>query len=184
VVRLEDALLPGGFDADGTLIHRLATVFLVAGPVEELCKFAVVWLLVWPRAAFNEPMDGILYGVASAAGFATAENLWFMVDEPAVILARGPVAVGGHILFASCWGGALGHARMLSGRARRFVIVTLGVLLAAVAHGLFDAIVFTSQRELTLAQARAAQITLFLACFAFLRWRMHVARAQSPFRAR
>src|SRR5947207_8219700 len=57
---LENRLLPAGIDLEGALQARLQAVFLVAGPVEELCKFGAVWLLVWPRASFNEPMDGIL----------------------------------------------------------------------------------------------------------------------------
>jgi RsiW-degrading membrane proteinase PrsW (M82 family) len=181
---LESRLLPGGGDLDGALLMRLRAVFLVAGPVEEVCKFAAVWLLVWPRASFNEPMDGIIYAIMAATGFATAENLYFMAGDPQVILARGPVSVGVHILFAAFWGGALAHARTLEDRAQRFVIITLGVVVAAVVHGLFDAIVFASGRELTLGEARAAQIVLVIGCFTFLRWRIRVALAQSPFRGR
>jgi RsiW-degrading membrane proteinase PrsW (M82 family) len=179
---LEDRLLPTGIDLDGALPARLGAVFLVAGPVEEFCKFAAVWLLVWPRASCNEPMDGILYAVMAATGFASAENLYFMVGDPRVILSRGPVSVAVHILFAAFWSGALAHARTLTGRPRRFLVITLGLAMGAVVHGLFDMIVFAGQHELTVGQSRAAQISLVLACFAFLRWRIRVALAQSPFR--
>jgi protease PrsW len=181
---LEGRLLPAGPDLDGALSARLAAAFLVAGPVEECCKFAVVWLLVRPWASFNEPMDGTLYAVMAAAGFATAENLYFMDGDPQVILQRGPISVAVHILFAAFWGGALAHAYMLRDRRRRCLILCLGVAVAAGVHGLYDAIVFASQRELTLGQSRAAQISLVLGCFVFLRWRMRVALAQSPFRGR
>src|SRR5262249_26970600 len=80
------------------------------------------------------------------------------------------------------WGGALAHAKVLTDRAQRFIVIVLGVLVAAGVHGLFDAIVFSTDHELTLGQARAAQIILVAACFAFLRWRMRVALSQSPFR--
>jgi RsiW-degrading membrane proteinase PrsW (M82 family) len=179
---LEDRLLPHGPDLDGTLIERWKAVFLVAGPVEEICKFAAVWLLVWPRAHFNEPMDGIVYAVAAATGFATAENFWFMHGQPSVILSRGPIAVAIHILFAAFWGGAMGHARGLPNRSRRFLIITLGVAMASFVHGAFDAIVFSVGHEISLGQARTLQILLVTACFAFLRWRMKVALSQSPFR--
>jgi RsiW-degrading membrane proteinase PrsW (M82 family) len=179
---LENRLLPAGTDLAGTLPARLGAVFLVAGPVEELCKFAAVWLLVRPRASFNEPMDGILYAVMAATGFATAENLYFMQGDPQVILSRGPVSVAVHILFAAFWGGALAEAQGMTGCARRFLLLPLGVAAAAVVHGLFDAIVFAGRREITLGQSRAAQIVLALACFAFLRWRIRVALACSPFR--
>jgi len=179
---LENRLLPG-LDLEGDLAARLEAVFFVAGPVEELCKFVAVWLLVRPWASFNEPMDGILYAVMAATGFATAENLYFMQGDPQVILSRGPISVAMHLLFAAFWGGALAEAQGMTGRARRFCLIALGVAAAAVVHGLFDAIVFAGQREITLAQSRAAQILLALACFAFLRWRIRVALACSPFRA-
>jgi protease PrsW len=178
---LENWLLPAGPDLEGPLAARVGAAFLVAGPVEECCKFSVVWLLVRPRASFNEPMDGILYAVMAATGFATAENLYFMAGDPQVILARGPIGVAVHILFAAFWGGALAHAYMQTARRRRALILVLGVAAAAFVHGAFDAIVLASQRELSLGQARAAQIVLVLACFAFLRWRIRVALAQSPF---
>src|SRR5207253_1368590 len=50
---LENRLLPG-MDLEGGLAARLGAVFFVAGPVEEFCKFAAVWLLIRPRASFNE----------------------------------------------------------------------------------------------------------------------------------
>ncbi len=179
---LENRLLPAGADLEGALSARLTAALLVAGPVEELCKFAAVGLLVCPRAAFNEPMDGILYAVMAATGFATAENLYFMAGDPSVILSRGPVSVAAHILFAAFWGGALAHARTMRGQSHRFLILSLGLFMSAAVHGLFDAIGFAARRELTLGQSRAAQISLVLACFAFLRWRIRVALAQSPFR--
>jgi protease PrsW len=179
---MENWLLPGGVDWERTLSTRLGAVFLVAGPVEELCKFAAVGLLVAPRASFNEPMDGIVYAVMAAIGFATAENFYYMAGDPGVILFRGPISVAAHILFAAFWGGALAHARLVTGRARRFILLLAGLVISAAVHGLFDAIVFAGQHELTLGLSRAAQISLVLACFAFLRWRIRVALAQSPFR--
>jgi hypothetical protein len=107
-----------------------------------------------------------------------------MAGDPQVILARGPVSVAVHILFAAFWGGALAHARLLSVRWHRFLVIAVGLVVSAVVHGLYDAIVFAGQRELTLGQSRAAQISLVLACFAFLRWRIRVALAQSPFRSK
>jgi RsiW-degrading membrane proteinase PrsW (M82 family) len=181
---LEGLLLPNGVDQDGPLIERLKAVFLVAGPVEEFCKFAAVWLLIWPRAHFSEPVDGLIYGVMAATGFATAENFYYMQGEPKIILARGPITVAAHIMFASFWGGAMGDAHNMPSRAQRFVVITLGVLMAALVHGCFNAIEFAKMRELSLAQGRTLEILLVAVCFGFLRWRMRVALARSPFHRR
>lgn len=181
---LEWRLVPDISVLDGTLAERARTAFLVAGPVEELCKMLAVVLLVWPWSHFDEPVDGLVYGAAAGAGFALAENLAFMQLEPEVILSRGPVGTGAHVLFAVIWGGALGHAGHVKNPAYRWAIVSLGVLLAAFAHGLFDIIVFSVGKELTLNQGRAAQIVLVGFCLLFLRWRLHVALKQRPFRFR
>jgi RsiW-degrading membrane proteinase PrsW (M82 family) len=181
---LEDRLLPDATLSAGSLAARAKVAFLVAGPVEEGAKFLAVLLLVWPWTQFDEPVDGIIYGAAAGAGFALAENLGFLQSQPASILARGPAATGVHVLFAGIWGGALGCAGYLHGRWRRGGVVFLGLLLAALAHGLFDMITFSSGRELTLNQGRAAQVALVIGCLLFVRWRLRVALTLFPFRYR
>jgi len=181
---LENRVLPDGVAEDATLLLRMKAVYLVAGPCEEFAKFLAVFLLVWPLRAFNEPMDGIVYAVAAAAGFATMENFYFMKHEPHVVLARGPIGVAVHILFSIFWGAALAQAKMIPSRGKRFLIIVAGLVVAAFVHGSFDAIVFTAQREITLWMARGLQIVLVGSCFLFLRWRMRVALFHSPFRTK
>ena len=41
---------------------------------EEILKFLVLYLIVLRRNEFNEPMDGIVYGVVASLGFDTYEN--------------------------------------------------------------------------------------------------------------
>ncbi len=48
--------------------------FFSGGLVEETLKFLVMYLYVFREKAFNEPMDGIVYGVSISLGFATLEN--------------------------------------------------------------------------------------------------------------
>ena len=60
---------------DGTeLSKRLGYSFLGPAWAEELLKFSILYLIVLRRDEFNEPMDGIVYGVAASLGFATYEN--------------------------------------------------------------------------------------------------------------
>jgi len=60
---------------DGTeLSKRLGYSFLGPAWCEELLKFSILYLIVLRRNEFNEPMDGIVYGVAVSLGFATYEN--------------------------------------------------------------------------------------------------------------
>ena len=60
---------------DGTeLSKRLGYSFLGPAWAEELLKFSILYLIVLRRDEFNEPMDGVVYGVAASLGFATYEN--------------------------------------------------------------------------------------------------------------
>ena len=54
--------------------ERLFSSFLTAAWVEEILKFLVLYFIVLRRNEFNEPMDGIVYGVTVSLGFATYEN--------------------------------------------------------------------------------------------------------------
>ena len=59
---------------DGEFSKRLAHSFLGPAWAEELLKFLILYLIVVRRNEFNEPMDGIVYGVTVSLGFATYEN--------------------------------------------------------------------------------------------------------------
>jgi RsiW-degrading membrane proteinase PrsW (M82 family) len=113
---------------------------LVVGLVEEGTKLAGAVYAV-RRKEFDEPVDGIVYGIASSLGFAAAENFHYFtlsrLNAPTVI-ARCFMSVPAHMFFGALWGYALG-ARLVERRSR----VALFVGLAALGHGLFDAFLST-----------------------------------------
>ncbi len=64
---------------------------------------------------FNEKLDGIVYGVFSAMGFATVENIVYVVyryaNNPHVGLYRGIFSVPAHAVFGITMGYYLSLAR-------------------------------------------------------------------------
>ena len=54
---------------------------IIVGFVEEICKYAVLIWFAYPRKEFDEPFDGITYAVMIAMGFATFENISYVVDQ-------------------------------------------------------------------------------------------------------
>lgn len=63
-------------------------LFLV-GPAEELGKFAVVRLIPYRSLYFDESKDGLVYGAASSLGFASLENLVYMLTiGPEVLIVH------------------------------------------------------------------------------------------------
>jgi RsiW-degrading membrane proteinase PrsW (M82 family) len=120
---------------------------LVVALTEELGKLAITYFLAYRHPAFNEPVDGIIYAAASGLGFATFENVFFIINEgPVIILLRGPVSTLGHVLFSAMWGAALGLAKFdrLRTTAKRRVIA--GLMLAVITHAIFDLIIALGQR--------------------------------------
>ena len=130
----------------------LALLPLVIGPLfEEFAKYGVVRAYIYNDPEFDEPMDGIIYAVAAALGFATLENIAYveMAAFASVPIALGVcamrafLAVPGHALFSLCWGAALGRARFMNpGRGR--VLVIVGFTLAVALHGLFNYLVMNT----------------------------------------
>ena len=62
------------FNDGSDLSEKLYSSFLAPAWSEELLKFIILYFVVLRRNEFNEPMDGIVYGVTVSLGFATYEN--------------------------------------------------------------------------------------------------------------
>ena len=117
---------------------------VLAVPVtEELAKFTMVVLFVYRDAEFDEPMDGIVYATATALGFATLENLLYVlpVQSLSSLVVSGTfraiLSVPGHALFAVFWGFALGIAKFRP-PGKKAGIVAAGLILAIAVHGFFN----------------------------------------------
>ena len=80
------------------------TAFFSSAGVEEAVKFLFLFFLIWGNRNFNEPLDGIVYGVFVSLGFAWAENVIY-VTHPILggyetAFARALLSVPGHGLFS------------------------------------------------------------------------------------
>ena len=133
---LEFLIIPDGALNRGVSIAVISLVMLgVVGPVEETCKFLAVRLRAYRSPYFEEPMDGLVHAAAASLGFASLENLFYILDYgPEVMIIRAPLSTLGHLIFGSLWGYALG-LRHEGGDAR---LVWRGLGLAALLHGLFN----------------------------------------------
>lgn len=124
----------------------ISTFLLVALP-EELSKLWLFRLSVEKHKSYDEVYDGIIYMVAISLGFATVENIMYVMssgqDGLPVAVMRFILAVPGHTLWAVMMGYYLGLARFgNSGRSPRVLVYT-GLLLATFWHGLYDYFAFS-----------------------------------------
>lgn len=136
--------------ADGNLLAAGYTAFVVAGLVEESFKFLFFFLYIWKNREFDEMYDGIVYAVFISLGFATVENLAYVLSsglETAVL--RSLTAVPAHALFAVVMGYYLGIAKFAKPQFRRKYI-RLGFISPVLLHGIYDFILFSQKFYLLL----------------------------------
>ena len=73
-----NSLIDKNFATGERFNDALLSGFFGGGPVEELLKFSVLYFYILKEKAFNEPMDGLVYGTLASLGFATLENLQYV----------------------------------------------------------------------------------------------------------
>lgn len=125
-----------GIDETINLTHLIFSSFVVVSFSEELVKF-VCLLLLFSRSFFNEPMDGIVYAVMIAMGFATVENI-FYADRFGLetTLLRAFTAVPAHAVFAVLSGYYVGLAKF--DKENKITLLLKGLFLAVLVHGIYD----------------------------------------------
>ena len=90
----------------------LISSFLSAAPVEEVLKFTVLYSLVYKMKDFNEPIDGVVYGVTVSLGFATLENIYYVyalsdyfdTSSQSLAILRSFSAIPAHGVFGAAMG--------------------------------------------------------------------------------
>ena len=130
-------VLPG---IDGGPLNK---AFLGAAIPEEVFKFLVLRWYVWRKPAFDEPLDGVVYGATASLGFATLENILYVGEHGfGVAVLRAVTAVPGHAFTGVVMGAFLGRARFAE-PGRQFGLLAAGLGWAILLHGAYDAFLFT-----------------------------------------
>ena len=84
----------------GTPAAGAFKALFMAGVLEELAKFWVLWGYCMRHSAFDEPMDGLVYGLTASLGFACLENVMYLHaaggEWASVAIARALLAVPSH----------------------------------------------------------------------------------------
>ncbi|MEH0110858.1 PrsW family intramembrane metalloprotease [Tersicoccus sp. MR15.9] len=134
---------------DPTTSQVLGSV-LQAPVVEEFAKgLGVLLLVLLRRRHVDGPVDGVVYAMLVAAGFAFTENILYfgstlaqagVIDGSlaAIFIGRGLLSPFAHTMFTSCVGFALGWASRRRGTARILLAFVLGLVPAVALHALWN----------------------------------------------
>ncbi|MGG3956266.1 glutamic-type intramembrane protease PrsW [Bhargavaea massiliensis] len=128
------------------LPNAFVEAFLSTSLLEEFFKWFVFYYAIYDHREFNEPYDGIVYGVSVSLGFATLENiLYLFANGVEFAVTRALLPVSSHALFGVIMGFYLGKAKFgLPEKEKNYI--WLSFLLPFVFHGIYDYILLTQQR--------------------------------------
>jgi len=114
--------------------------FFRIAPVEELCKLLCVLLFVWKNKNFNEENDGIVYVGTAAIGFATLENIGYVMQYGYMnAIMRAISAIPLHTFTGVLMGYYVGIGKFSETKTGCLKNVTKGFVIAWFVHGLYDA---------------------------------------------
>lgn len=158
------------FNIFGGILGAAYTAFIVAGFTEEYFKRTVVLKTAFFHEAFDEKLDGIIYAVFSALGFATIENIMYVVfrfsTNPTVGLYRGVLSVPAHMLFGITMGYYLSLSKFADNEGLRKGYLGKSLIVPMFFHGIFN---FILMAEIPL-------LMLFFLPFVIFLWIINLRR--------
>ena len=90
-----------------------SVIFLEIAFIEELSKWLMIWLLGYNNKNFDQMYDIIVYSVFVSLGFATIENIFYLVPSSLSLgFYRAIFSIPGHACFGVFMGLFLGLAKM------------------------------------------------------------------------
>ncbi|ENH97359.1 membrane proteinase PrsW, regulator of anti-sigma factor RsiW [Gracilibacillus halophilus YIM-C55.5] len=116
--------------------------YLLFGLLEEFFKWFIFMFTTYKYSKFNTVYDGIVYGVSISLGFATVENiLYLLANGIEVAFSRAVFPVSSHALFGVIMGYYFGRAKCNSQNESFHISISL--FLPVFFHGTYDFILET-----------------------------------------
>ncbi|MBK9466352.1 MAG: PrsW family intramembrane metalloprotease [Chitinophagaceae bacterium] len=135
------------YTIDGTITGVAIFSYAIVGFSEEASKFLGLRLYSYNKKSFDEPLDGIVYSVMVSMGFATLENVMYVLNYAQagrgleVGIQRMFLSVPAHASFAVVMGYFAGKAKFTTG-SKSLLLMLTGLLMAIFFHGTYDFFLF------------------------------------------
>ncbi len=121
--------------------------FISTSLLEEFFKWFILFYVVYQHADFDEPYDGIVYGASVSLGFATLENIMYLVSNGVgFAVGRALLPVSSHALFGVIMGYYIGKSKFTSTSKSKWLVFSL--LFPFLLHGIYDFILITLEHWL------------------------------------
>ncbi len=112
--------------------------YFSSGTLEEFFKWFILMFAIFHHVDFNEPYDGIIYGASVSLGFATVENILYLIAHGVEFaFGRALLPVSSHALFGVIMGYYLGKAKFsVKDEKRKWLIISL--VVSTILHGTYN----------------------------------------------
>lgn len=132
-------------------LHGQMNVFVAWALIEEVLKYGMAALFIFWRPEVDEAPDYVIYMITIALGFASAENILFLLEP----YLRGEIMHGflttdirflGSTLLHVIASGAIGFALAFTSHLRadaRVMAAGIGLILAIALHASFNLLIMT-----------------------------------------
>lgn len=111
---------------------------LFTSTLEEFFKWFLLYIAIYHHVEFDDPYDGILYGASISLGFATVENIIYLLSYGVdTAFMRALLPVSSHALFGVVMGYYLGKSKFTHNTKKYLALALFApVLLHLVYNGI------------------------------------------------
>lgn len=117
--------------------------FLVSALIEEFFKFLFIWLFIFPKRVFDEPVDAMIYMMVSALGFVSIENLIYILSLKEghflILFGRFLGANFLHILSSALIGYGYGYLK----KTKNHLLFLLSFLAGWILHFIYNFVIIS-----------------------------------------
>jgi protease PrsW len=130
------------FETEMVFQSNWLNAFVTSSFLEEFFKWFILFYTVYKHISFDEPYDGVVYGAAVSLGFATVENILYLIAngfEHAI--GRALLPVSSHALFGVIMGFYLGKGKFSLNKNKKWLFLSL--FIPFILHGTYDYILLS-----------------------------------------
>lgn len=135
------------YENSTNLLTLFVAVFIGIAFIEEVSKYIMLKIISWKSNDFRYIYDGIVYGVFVSLGFATIENILYVLNGGiSVGIIRAILSVPAHAFFGIMMGLYYGMAKKASfsnNNKDETKNKKLAILIPTILHGIFDYCLFS-----------------------------------------
>jgi len=162
------------FMGEGVLYTAVFSYIIVAFS-EEGSKFLALRFGPYRRSAFDDPFDGIVYAIMVGMGFATLENIGYVMQHGlGTGILRMFLSVPAHATFAVLMGYHVGLAKFDPVNRKKYMI--LAIFWPVLFHGTFDFFLFVGNTWLHFAGAVISFIVAVKLSLKLIRRKQEISR--------